>query len=162
MEVGSTWGVEVAMGRDGRTLVAADHAGKVTVWDLETRQVSYRFEHGAPLDAIAISRDGKLVATSGEAIRVWNYQHDTSRPLVSVDASHGQDEVAFLDPQTLISASGDGTLRIWDLEAGDLRFTLTGHQGAVWYLDASADGRTVVSGSWDGTVRLWRAPMKTR
>ena len=63
LEIGGPSGVEVAIGRDGRTLVAADHAGKVTVWDLATRQLSCTLDHGESLNAVAISGDGKLVAT---------------------------------------------------------------------------------------------------
>ena len=52
-----------------------------------------------------------------------------------------------------LSGSGDGALRLWDLESGDSR-VLEGHTAGVWALAVLPDGRAV-SGSGDGTRRLW-------
>jgi WD40 repeat protein len=50
----------------------------------------------------------------------------------------------------------DSTVRVWDLEAGELLHTLTGHTGGVWAVAVSADGQRAVSASSDDrTVRVW-------
>ncbi|KAG2746037.1 WD40 repeat-like protein, partial [Suillus brevipes Sb2] len=62
----------------------------------------------------------------------------------------------LLDGQRIVTCSGDGSLRVWDLESekqiGD---DLRDGEGAVWTMALSPDGTKMVSGSLDGVVRLW-------
>jgi WD40 repeat protein/tRNA A-37 threonylcarbamoyl transferase component Bud32 len=53
------------------------------------------------------------------------------------------------------SSSLDDTIKIWNLNTGDLLLTLTGHSRGVNTIAISPDGRTLVSGSDDYTVRVW-------
>jgi WD40 repeat protein len=59
------------------------------------------------------------------------------------------------DGATVISASHDGTLKVWDGCSGAERFTLCGHEGEVESCAVSADGATIVSASWDQTLKVW-------
>jgi WD40 repeat protein len=59
------------------------------------------------------------------------------------------------DGSFLVSASADGTLRIWDPQSGAERGTITGHAGPVTDCAISADGRYIVSASQDLTLRIW-------
>jgi WD40 repeat protein len=58
----------------------------------------------------------------------------------------------------LVSGGSDHTIRIWDLEKGNLLTTLTGHQGVVNSVVLNAAGKTLVSGSFDRSVRVWSLP----
>ena len=63
--------------------------------------------------------------------------------------------VAFSpDGQTIISGSGDNTLRLWDREGNQLE-VFKGHTEAVNSVAFSPDGQTIISGSSDNTLRLW-------
>jgi WD40 repeat protein len=62
--------------------------------------------------------------------------------------------VAVLPDGRVVSGSHDHTLRVWDVESGQVLATLAGHQGAVKAVAVLPDGR-VVSGSSDGTMRVW-------
>ncbi len=63
--------------------------------------------------------------------------------------------VRTTDGTWLASASGDGTVRIWDPATGQQRATLTGHTGWVTAVAIAPDGTWLASGTGDGTVRIW-------
>ncbi|SFV86293.1 High-affnity carbon uptake protein Hat/HatR [hydrothermal vent metagenome] len=58
------------------------------------------------------------------------------------------------DGQTLISASADKTLKLWDLNGQCLQ-TFKGHSGLVLSANFSPDGQTLISASADKTLKLW-------
>jgi hypothetical protein len=61
------------------------------------------------------------------------------------------------DGTSIVSASWDNSLKIWDAEGGEIRHTLQGHTESVLDCAYSPDGRHIISASADRTVRLWDA-----
>ena len=59
------------------------------------------------------------------------------------------------DGQLILTASEDGTARLWLTTSGQNVATLSGHRRAVTCGAFSPDGQTVVTGSDDRTARLW-------
>jgi WD40 repeat protein len=59
------------------------------------------------------------------------------------------------DGRRLITASEDGTARVWDMNSRRQLRVLSGHTNYVWGLAISRDGRTVVTSSLDADIRIW-------
>lgn len=67
-------------------------------------------------------------------------------------------DVAFLpDGERVVTASDDGTARIWDIATGRELQVLRAHDSAVERILITPDGRRIVTASADGTVRIWDA-----
>jgi hypothetical protein len=121
--------------------------------------------HQAPVWALAISPDGRWLATGSEdqTVRLWALKAEDPGKSARVLTSHQGDVLALaISPDGRWLATGsenDKTARLWDLKAedpGETARVLAGHQEQVWALALSPDGRWLVTGSEnDKTARLW-------
>ena len=59
------------------------------------------------------------------------------------------------DGTRIVTASNDGTARIWDAQTGAQLGVLLGHTGAVHSAAYSSDGKSLVTASGDKTARIW-------
>ena len=60
----------------------------------------------------------------------------------------------MLENGDLVSGSLDTTIKIWNIEDGTVRRTLSGHTEKVLALQVLDNG-DLVSGSSDGTIKIW-------
>jgi WD40 repeat protein len=54
-----------------------------------------------------------------------------------------------------VTASRDGTARLWDVASGEVLTVLRGHTGEVNQAVFSPNGQRLVTASKDGTAQLW-------
>src|SRR5437764_8047204 len=92
----------------------------------KARLGSTRFRHGGPIQHIALSPDGKLLATSGmdRVIRLWDA--GTGRPVVSCEvAPVPASYLAFSpDGKSLAALHQYQGVRVWDAATGKVRWAL--------------------------------------
>ncbi len=153
---------------DERAALSAGWDGGLRLWDLGTGAELRRWELGGLLINHLVPLAGGRVLAAGEdgsvslldlgegfaaprARRLAVGLHDGSVAAVAVAA----------DGERALSASADGTLRLWQLgRGGEPRVPgvpriVEAHADAITGLALSADGRLAVSVSADRTVKLW-------
>src|SRR5207237_37780 len=89
-------------------------------------------------------------------VRIWNAT--TGREVLSIpNSSRAALSLAFSPDGKRLAwgTSEDRSVKVWDLEAWQLRFTLTGQKDMTAGLAFSPDGRRLASASPDRTVRVW-------
>jgi WD40 repeat protein/serine/threonine protein kinase len=87
------------------------------------------------------------------AIAAGRIGDEVRRFLGHTDAVTG---VAFSpDGRLGIAAGADATIRMWEIETGDLRRVFQSQGGSVNDLAIAPDGRRILSAHSDGTLRLW-------
>ncbi|MBL7522717.1 hypothetical protein I6A84_32700, partial [Frankia sp. CNm7] len=170
------------------TAVAMDAAGTVglavrdgaaEVWDLGRgrRRELEKIDGDTAVTAVAVSGDGRYVATGSASgvIRIW--ESGTPRYVGTVDRHTGAISALALshDGGRALSASfgglmgdGDGTVRTWDVASrtctatlvGPPRGTLGGSPVRKYPMDIAAvspDARCAVVAWWRGPLTLWDA-----
>jgi WD40 repeat protein len=115
----------------------------------------------APVEDIAFSPDGLLLATAGkDGLKLWDAVRGGQQiRSVSSKAVMG---VAFSpDGQLLVGASSeDGTFSVWSTATWDLDFVGSTRGGPVTAMAFSPDGRRLVAAGRHG-LQMWDVPKKT-
>jgi WD40 repeat protein len=59
------------------------------------------------------------------------------------------------DGQAIVSGSNDKTVRLWNVQTGQLIYLLTGHKDRVKSVGISPDGNAIISGDASRIVKVW-------
>ena len=128
------------------------HAANLQNCDLSRTQFSHAF---AGVTCVAISPDDTYFVSGHEdgRINLWDRQ---GLQLLNLEGHKSWiwDLAWTPDGQSIVSASEDQTLRVWNLELGNCVTQLNGHRDRIWQVICPANN-IVISSSSDQTIKVW-------
>ena len=150
-------------------LVTADKSQVIDVWEARTGKRVRRFAHGAPVERLTASADGRWLITVGghaptpdrppdkDVLRVWDLTTGMQKlSLAARPEARWSGSPQFTADSKLLFASsyhaGRYTLTVWDVQSGQQVRELTGAGGRV--VAVSPDGRRLATAD-QGGFALW-------
>lgn len=155
----------IAWAPDTPILATGAKDRKIRLWNIQNGQL-LKTLHGLPHNILSLawSPDGQWLAAGlfGDG---WVYLYDVAhddRPHILQGHSDAVNCVAWSrDGKTLASASGDRTIRLWDIDTFTTRAVLQGDSWiskVVWF----GDGKTLAAGTGLGTIDIWNTETHQR
>jgi WD40 repeat protein/tRNA A-37 threonylcarbamoyl transferase component Bud32/peroxiredoxin len=163
-------GLEIARQAGADDLQEAFHFN-LGAWSREVHTLENVLPHPQPVYGVAISPDGRLLATGccDGKVRLWDVK---SGAQVGVTLDHPQAVGALAfhpSGQSILTGCDDGNARLWAVESREVRKPVFAHcrpdtppkawpfRTLVSGVAFSPDGETLVTSGLDGTVQLWNA-----
>ena len=139
--------------------------GRVLKWDWQSEEegfISFKdseniknlYDFSGPLSALSISdSSGAILAASGSSFVKLNKAGDV---VPSENHTGVINDLNFSsDNKYLVTASEDGTARVWDRKQGAQLSILSGHKGAVLQAEFMNNDQCIITRSLDATVKTW-------
>jgi WD40 repeat protein len=150
----------IAYSADGKYIAVGGSNGLVHYWDIEAgtfKPIGYDFMTEFPITCIALSPNGKYLATGTETCNacIWSLSdgkclHECwghMYPIYTIAYSPSG--------EFLITGSSDGTAIIWDQNRGTAYRTFKSQHGEVNSIVFSTDEKYIAMGYYDHTAIIW-------
>ncbi len=152
---------DVAASADGRLVAAGLDSGEIVICDvLSARVVARVMAHRGWARRVMFLDDGTLLSAGDDG-----YVRAMSPATGTITAAMHADDAPIYDLDVLggrlLTASGTGTVRLWDLATGRLIRSYIGHEQLVSSVRWHASGAWFVSASRDGRACLWSVDRST-
>lgn len=148
---------------DGRKLVTAAVDNTARIWDVASGTERQRLDRSGRAAALAVSPDGRWIATGGDAKQVQLWHAETGE-LASTLVDHQSEVTAVTftpDGQRVISGDARGRCRVWNVETAQLVGKFDAHTGRITGLACTPDGARLLMSSNDRTVSQWDLAKET-
>jgi WD40 repeat protein len=133
--------------------------GTVILWDNPPNKwLGLPLEHHQFVRTVAFSRDGKMLASGGKGLVLWDVINSKVVGPPLLGRSEVIDRVAFSPDGRILASVSDGTINLWDVrERRQLPAPLLRQKGEVSSLTFKPDpnAKILAWGKQDGTIVLW-------
>jgi len=144
-------------------IITVSNDKTIRKWNVESGKELFCYKTDQPLNCVK-KIDDNLIAVGGtdKSVYIYDFSKDSvnEEEYEKIQVARMEEHTDILtslevtDDKRLISASGDKTICIWDLNKYKLIKTLKGHTEGVQCLKILKDG-TLASGSFDNTIKIW-------
>lgn len=140
--------------RDGQWIASAAYDNTIRLWDTSSI-IAYLL---SPLTATP------LIPNFSKPLERMRPPHLLALDNTIRAHTHAVNAISISDDgKTMISASSDGTAKIWHIHPEwHVIQLLTGHKAAVTTCAISSDGKIIVTGSQDATLMIWKKPERKK
>jgi WD40 repeat protein/beta-lactamase regulating signal transducer with metallopeptidase domain len=154
--------LELAFGPGGRQLFSLGGDRSLKRWEPVVSPVRYLDGHKGPVNAVAVSADGRYALSCGswpegdKTLRLWDLK--TGKAVRTFEGNKGvqlQSTTFSRDGRYALAGGTTGLIWQWEVKTGKLVREFRGHKDAVAHLVFSPDGKRLLSSSHDKTLRLW-------
>lgn len=144
---------------DGKQVITACFDGTFRRWDIATGKELDRWESTGINSAIAISRDGKIIAGGNNKGELLAWNADDGKEKFARLTRHGNVFSLNFSPdgKRVASANANGSVTLMNPETGANVLTIDAHRSRVWCVSFAPKEKWLVSGGEDGQVRLWNS-----
>jgi len=171
----------VVFSPDGQLLASGSSDATSKIWDVESGKLLRTLSGlNVGVNSVAIGADGQVLASvsndytiklrnlqTGSLLRILNSRARRGKGAASLGmnealhilqnyVSRGNSVAISRDGLTLASGCDDNTVKIWNLQTGELLASLLGHSGTVYSVAISPLGHLLATGSADETIKIWR------
>jgi WD40 repeat protein len=157
----------------GHWLVVGGGSGQITVanWARDTRPLCFA-RHGTPVTSLAISPDGKTLASASvedRSVNLWDLQKlieqrkAAPNPDQSLLAPDSVCDLAFSPDGKRLAGINRDVVKLWDSATGHEILTLRGAPRRHWdpafnpRVLFDPEGRRLVGTNWDESISIWEA-----
>ena len=147
----------LAFSSDGQKLFTGSDDKTVKVWDTGTGKELLTIENCAEVRGLAVSPDGRLLATqcSSELV-LWDARTGSRLRSLKNPMDAGLWSILFsTDGRTLIIGGKFGEARLLDVMTGQEVRTFASHNGGIRGMAISGDGKLLATASEDRTAKVW-------
>ncbi len=147
---------------DGKSVIVATSGAKIEVWSVEPKSKLATFQVGKNgteiVKDMSASRDGQRVAAIDDIgwhdVSVWFVPSNSIFRTIT-DSSLKHTESVALSPNGKLLAISHSGVKLWDIESGELLYTLKPQNTATFQVVFSPNGELVAASNWD-SVMIWR------
>jgi WD40 repeat protein/uncharacterized caspase-like protein len=166
----------VAISRDGKLVLTGAGDNLVKLWDVTSGALIKTFRgHDNSVERVALSPDAKLAASGSSIdgiIKVWDLDSGVELATLRRHVASIRALDFSADGRSLVSGSWDGSVIVWDLVTGAVRFDLNWENRrlfnpqredssqssrAISWAGFSADGERILALTHSGVLSAWDA-----
>ena len=150
----------LALDEGKNRLYAGYSNGKNVIWNIATgelEQMIFDLEVTSPVSSVALSKDGKMLASGHKdgIMEIWNLDPHRKYGEFIREGNTIWDILFDDEQQYIYTANADGKLRRWNIETKILENIYTRHRRLVNSARFSPNGVYLATGSSDNSVILW-------